>query len=140
MDLNNISFGPMLLGIIETISTSHFVSFDLEMSGIPSKPPANRQKQTLQERYVEVKEAAEKYAVLQIGITCIEEYDAIYVLRPYNFYLSPIITEDLEIERIWSYQDGAVKFLLGHGFDMSAPFTRGVEYLSRNEEKLAKQR
>lgn len=138
MDINNISFGPMLLGIIEQISTAHFVSFDLEMSGITSKPPANRRKQTLQERYIEVKEAAEKYAILQIGITCVEEYDGIYVLRPYNFYLSPMITEDLEIERIWSYQEGAVKFLLNHGFDMSAPFTRGVEYLSRHEEKLAR--
>lgn len=140
MDINNVSFGPMLLGIIEQISTSHFVAFDIEMSGIASKPAANRGKQSLQERYLEIKEAAEKYAIIQIGITCVEEYDGVYVLRPYNFHLNPIIGEDLEIERIWCNQDSAIRFLLDHGFDMAAPFTKGVQYLSREEEKIAKKR
>jgi len=138
MDITNISFGSTLLAIIEQISTARFVSFDFEFSGISSKSPANRSQQTLEERYSELKEAAERYTILQVGITCVEEYDATYVLRPYNFYLNPIINQDIDIERIWSNQGLAIRFLLSHGFDMGAPFTTGVEYLSRHEEKLAK--
>ena len=139
MDVDNISFDPYLLDIIEAISTSHFVSLDLEMSGIPSKPPAGRAKQSLSKRYEDIKSAAEKYQVLQIGITCVQEYEGVYVLRPYNFFLNPIVSEDLDIERIWSYHSGAVRFLLGHGFRMEAPYTKGVPYLSREETMLAKQ-
>ena len=139
MDIDNISFDPCLLGIIEAISKSYFVALDLEMSGIPGKAPAGIVKQSLQKRYEEIKSAAEKYQVLQIGITCVQEYEGVYVLRPYNFYLNPTISEDLGIERIWSYQNGAVRFLLKHGFRMEAPYTKGVSYLSREEATLAKQ-
>lgn len=30
----------------------------------------------------------------------------IYTLRPYNFYLNPVIEERLDVERIFSYQSG----------------------------------
>lgn len=139
MDIDNISFGPYLLGIIEAISTSRFVALDLELSGIPSKPTAGRVKHSLQKRYEEIKSAAEKYQILQIGITCVQEYEGVYVLLPYNFYLNPTVPEDLEIERIWSYQSGAVRFLLEHDFRMEAPYTKGIPYLSREEVMLVKQ-
>src|SRR5579871_6539771 len=139
MDIDNISFDPYLLGVIEAISTSHFVALDLEMSGIPSKLPTGRVKQSLKKRYEEIKSAAEKYQVLQVGITCVQEYEGVYVLRPYNFFLNPTISEDFNIERIWSYQSGAVRFLLENGFRMEAPYTKGIPYLSREEAMLAKQ-
>jgi len=140
MDIDNISFDPYLLSIIEAISTSRFVALDLELSGIPSKPPSGRVKHSLQNRYEEIKSAAEKYQILQIGITCVQEYEGVYVMRPYNFFLNPTVSEDLDIERIWSYQSGAVKFLLEHGFRMEAPYTEGVPYLSREEVMLVKQK
>ena len=67
--------------MLEAISTAHFVALDLEFSGIQSKAihrvetsePAVGRKQTLQQRYEEVKEAAERYQILQIGLTCVEE-------------------------------------------------------------------
>lgn len=37
MDVNKTSFYPLLLDILTDVSTSHFVSFDLELSGVPSK-------------------------------------------------------------------------------------------------------
>lgn len=69
--------------LLQLIADSHFVSFDLELSGIsqvgnrrnaPTEARrANGGKQTLQERYDDAREAAEKYQVLQVGITCVEE-------------------------------------------------------------------
>lgn len=76
MDVNRGSFYPLLLDILTDISESHFVSIDLELSGVPSKESwakGGAGKPTLQERYLEVKEAAEKYQILQIGLTCVEQ-------------------------------------------------------------------
>ena len=30
----------------------------------------------------------------------------VYILRPYNFYLNPVVEEKLDVERIFSYQSG----------------------------------
>lgn len=81
MDIDCRTFQSELPLILRHISRSRFVSFDLELSGIPGKqinrPRAPGQgesgKQTLQQRYEETKRAAERYQVLQMGLTCVEE-------------------------------------------------------------------
>lgn len=151
MDINAASFLGNLLDIFTAISESQFVSFDLELSGIPSKQwRPNGNKQTLQERYEEVKHAAERYQILQIGLTCVREVnrpvrsgespdmEIVYGVQPYNFNLSPLLPERMGVERIFSFQSGAAQFLIEHGFRMDLPFTHGVPYLSRDEAKLVK--
>ena len=153
MDINATSFPGTLLDILVAISESCFVSFDLELSGIPSKQIGRTdKKQTLQERYAEIKQAAERYQILQIGLTCGREFsrpasptgsqetEIAYGLHPYNFSLSPLILERLDLERIFSFQSGAAQFLVEHGFQIDLPFTKGVPYLSRNEAKSVKER
>jgi hypothetical protein len=144
MDVDKVSFEPRLLQILEALSTAHFVSIDLEMSGVSSRSAGpSRHNQSLQERYSELKEAAERYQILQIGLT-IAQQDSTqgkYILRPYNFPLNPCIEEkNLDLERIFSFQSGAVDFLLEHGFNIEEPFKYGVPYLSRDEAELAKQK
>lgn len=142
MDVDKTSFYPLLPGILTDISTAHFVTIDLELSGIPTKDPAAG-KPTLQQRYLETKAAAERYQILQIGITCVEQDvdSKKYVLKPYNFDLSPLVAErNLDIERIFSFQSGAAEFLLKVGFDIGRPFTHGVPYLNRAESKLAREK
>ncbi|MCJ1389378.1 hypothetical protein MMC18_002235 [Xylographa bjoerkii] len=153
MDVDRRSFHWQLPRMLRALADAHFVAIDLELSGIQSKtihrPKAvengstesrsTGSKQTLQERYDEAKEAAERYQILQVGLTIVKE-DAdtgTYTARPYNFYLNPILEVKLDIERIFSFQSGAVEFLLSHGFNMQAPFTIGVPYLSREEEIFA---
>lgn len=100
-------------------------------------------KPTLQQRYLETKEAAERYQILQFGLTCVKQdvENGKYILKPYNFDLNPLIEQrGLDIERIFSFQSGAVEFLLKVGFDMSKPFHAGVPYLSRREAKEARDR
>ncbi|KAF2821557.1 CAF1-domain-containing protein [Ophiobolus disseminans] len=146
MEVDAASFPHHLLGLFINISEADFVSFDLELSGIPSRLP-NRQPRagggrfTLEERYAETKEAANRYQILQVGITC-ARFDYIankYVLRPYNINISPLLDERMDFEREISLQSGAITFLLGCGFDMAKPFTHGVQYLSRQEAAAAKQ-
>lgn len=142
MDVDKTSFYPLLPDILTDISTAHFVTFDLELSGIPTKDPSAG-KPTLQRRYLETKAAAERYQILQIGITCVEQdvENKKYKLKPYNFDLSPVINErGLDVERIFSFQSGAAEFLLKVGFDIGRPFTHGVPYLNREESHVARQK
>ena len=80
MDVTGRTFQSYLSSILEAISRAYFVSFDFELSGIPGKQFKSRPtgqsedgKQTLQQRYEETKAAAERYHVLQLGLTCVEE-------------------------------------------------------------------
>lgn len=153
MDIDADSYPHQLLGLLIAISEADFVSFDLELTGIPSrlpgkerwKPqPANSDPKTLEDRYQETRVAAGRYQILQAGFTCARfDYSTDkYVLRPYNITLSPLLNEDLklDIEREIHIQSGAATFLLNHGFDLGASFARGVQYLSRDEASGLRQR
>lgn len=139
MDVDKIAFPSRLLLILEALSECHFVSLDFEFSGVSSKP-ISRQKQSIQERYAETKESAEKYQILQIGLTCAIQDMAkeAYILKPFNIPLSPVFDEDLDIERQFCFQSGAVEFLLRNSFNFNISFEDGVPYLSRDEEEVAK--
>ncbi|KAF2798585.1 CAF1-domain-containing protein [Melanomma pulvis-pyrius CBS 109.77] len=147
MEVDAVSFPHHLLGLLVAISEADFVAFDLEYSGIPGRMPGRAARQgtgraTLEDRYAETKAGAERYSILQFGITC-ARFDYIankYVLRPYNVNLSPLLDERLDIERDVTFQTGAAAFLMNNGFQMELPWTKGVPYLSREEAVWAKRR
>ncbi len=73
-------FRKELLSILKHISEAAFISFDLEMSGITTRPKYSSGdrshdvgRPTLQQQYEEMKSAAETFQILQVGITCVEE-------------------------------------------------------------------
>ncbi|KAK3067799.1 hypothetical protein LTR53_015110 [Teratosphaeriaceae sp. CCFEE 6253] len=142
MDVDNVSFYPLLLDLLTDISEAHFVAIDLELSGVVTKGANNGTgKPSLQHRYLETKEAAERYQILQFGVTCVSQDVASqkYIFKPYNFDICPIIAEKgVDIERIFSFQSGAAEFLLKTGFDLARPFKHGVPYLSRAETREAR--
>jgi len=141
MEVDRNDFYPMLPTMLKHISNAHCVAFDLELSGIPvRKQHASEGRQTLQQRYTEVKRAAETFHILQVGLTCVEQ-DARsekYLLRSFNFNLSPLVGDGLGLERQFTYSTGAVDFLLGVGYSMDAPFKEGVPYLSREETDIVR--
>ena len=138
MDIHRHDYPYELQRMLYDLSHAHFVAFDLEISGIQSKPSRSFQggKQSLQSRYTELKEAAEKYQVLQIGFTIVKQdlQRGVYMTQAYNMFLNPLVKEHLEIERVFSFQTTAVEFLLNNHFRIDAPFLEGVPYLSREEE------
>lgn len=81
MDVNINNFQSQLPSIVGPIANSRVVSIDLELSGIPGRQSGQARtpgrsedgRQTLQERYEENKRAAERYQILQLGLTCVEE-------------------------------------------------------------------
>ncbi|KAI9665125.1 MAG: hypothetical protein M1831_002135 [Alyxoria varia] len=141
MEVDRCNFANVLPTILKRIADSDFIAFDLEFSGIP--PQRQRDlagKATLQDRYEDVKAAAETYHVHQFGLTCAEKLhrhndDMQYSLRAFNFHISPLIAENFGVDRKFSYSSSAVQFLMGYGHRMETPFVQGIPYLSREEEK-----
>lgn len=142
MDVDRTEFLATLPSILKHISNASFISFDLELTGIPPQRRRGRadNKATLQERYEAVKTAAETYQILQIGVTAVEEdhENGQYLIRPFNFNLSPMVIDELDMERDFVYSSSAVEFLLRNGYNMELPFTKGVPYLTPNETAAAK--
>ncbi|PQE32278.1 CAF1 family ribonuclease protein [Rutstroemia sp. NJR-2017a WRK4] len=145
MEVDKNNWKQLLVPILKDIANASFVSFDLEMSGISTRPKytaGDRShdvgKPTLQKQYEEVKEAAETFQVLQLGITCVEEdrEKEFYLARPYNINLSPLFLYDkvFDLERNFTFSSSATHFLQSNGFDIGAVFSRGVPYLSEEEE------
>lgn len=124
---------------MKRISEAHCVAFDLELSGIPVRKQRGAT-QTLQDRYLELKAAAEKYHILQVGLTLVEEdvdHDK-YVLRTFNYNLSPLVEDIFNMDRDFTYSTGAVQFLLRNNYSMDSPFVWGIPYLKPDEEELAR--
>ncbi|EAU29549.1 conserved hypothetical protein [Aspergillus terreus NIH2624] len=137
MDITTKTFASYLPHILRDLSTCAFVSLDFEFSGIAIAPPGRSGgSTTLQERYLETKAAAEKYNIVQVGLTIAQEdpHTATYTLRAYNFYLSPAIDRRLDLSRDLCFQTGAVEFLLDCSFSLDSLYKNGVPYLSREEE------
>ncbi len=79
MEIDHNGFRKELRPILKNIANATFVTIDLEMSGISTRPwfssggrSHNVSKPTLEQQYQEMKSAAETFQVLQIGITCVE--------------------------------------------------------------------
>lgn len=118
--------------ILKDISECTFVALDFEFSGIPSHQAIASRRQTLQERYVESKAAAQKYQILQVGLTIVKEgpvaggyqiclitcllvlqllnktTEGTYTLKPYNLHLSPLIDPSLGIDRTFSFSSAGM--------------------------------
>ncbi|CAI7583512.1 unnamed protein product [Penicillium crustosum] len=140
MDVTAVTFPDCLPSILNDISMSCFVSVDFELSGVVFKPSTPQSRlQTVQERYVEAKAAAERYQILQVGLTtCHEDQEnATYTLKPYNINLSPITQHEMDVNRNWTFGSRSMEFLLANHFSIDHMCTFGVRYLSREEEKLA---
>ena len=144
MDIDLYGWPYSLKDMLAALSTAHFVSIDLELSGISTKTTKQKEetparRHTLNGRYEELRLAAEEYQVLQMGLTVVTEdvERGVYTLRPYNMYLNPVIKERLHVDRVFSFQSSCVDFLLTHGFSIDGPFLKGLPYLSREEEYAA---
>lgn len=65
-----------------------------------------------------------------------------YLAKPYNINLSPLFINDrtFDLDRKFSFSSSATNFLQSNGFDVGAVFTKGVPYLSEQEEVETRER
>ena len=111
MDVPHSRFPYEILKIVQEVADSHFIAFDLEFSGIAGQRQGRSRKLTLQQYYEDVKAAAEKYQILQVGLTIVKEDlgRGRYIARPYNFNISPLTSlNERHFGRVWSYHSGGL--------------------------------
>lgn len=128
--------------IIDTVSRSQAISLDLEMSGI-SKMTEERVNPTLKQKYEDARQAAETFAVLQLGLTCItwQAETGSYQTKTFNVPLTPAIlggdkiSDELasKVEREICFSSKTISFLQSHDFKLSQVFDKGVPFLSDAE-------
>lgn len=74
MDISAQTFFYHLPRVLDDLASCCFVSIDFEFSGIAKGlGPSPKSRSTLQERYEEVKNSADQYQILQVGLTICHE-------------------------------------------------------------------
>ncbi|OQU99245.1 hypothetical protein CLAIMM_04907 [Cladophialophora immunda] len=138
MDINSSNFPEEIIKILQHVASSRFIALDLEFSGVAGRRARGGSgKLDLHEYYGDLRSAAQIYQILQVGLTVVTEdiEEGRYEVRPYNFHLSPLpATKESVFTRVWSYNSGAISFLLRNGFSIDKPILEGIHYLSRQEE------
>ncbi len=71
MDINRFNFWHSLPAVLEAISLSDYVAFDLEMTGVSGHSASKTVEQTETAAYHLAVDAATTFQVLQIGLTCL---------------------------------------------------------------------
>lgn len=119
------------------------MAVDLEMTGVTSAPwRESFEFDRSDVRYLKVKDSAEKFAVVQVGV-CPFRWDSAkgsFIAHPHNFYIFPrreLPTDDLAYEFLC--QTTSINFLARHQFDFNAWIHEGISYLSRAQESEALQ-
>ena len=69
MDIDRYQFAQEFFEIVNSIADSHFISFDLEFSGVARHRTDEQGKPDLQHVYSEIRTAATQFQVLQVGLT-----------------------------------------------------------------------
>jgi len=150
MDIAASQFWRVLPIVIKEIAEAHFVSIDLEFSGVRAKRKPDREindPPTSQQLYENARAAAETFQVLQFGLTCVRHVSPAegYAARTFNFSLTPLTpvsrSENLDrqliriIDRQVTLSQYSMSFLQKHGFRLEDAWNNGIPYLSRREEE-----
>ncbi|KAI0180907.1 CAF1-domain-containing protein [Hypoxylon sp. FL1284] len=145
MEVNSSNFLGMLPQILQEAENARFVAIDTEMSGIAF---GSGDLTSIPDAYSNVKDAAEDYQILQVGFTFISYVPETseYTTRTFNCYVSPLLpngsfsdTLARHLDREFSVSARSYDFLRNHGFNFSQALNDGVSYLSREEQRIAKE-
>ncbi|KAI1805680.1 CAF1-domain-containing protein [Daldinia bambusicola] len=142
MDVNRNNFFWVLPSILDEAQNARYVTFDIEMSGIPIIHGRN----SIQDTYSKIKEAAEQFQIVQLGLTFVrydEKLDC-YTTRTFTFSVSPLFPKSTlfdnlsrRLDRKFGYSVRAYDFLQQHKFNFTGAIENGNHYLSREEHRFA---
>lgn len=143
MDIERCNYWQRLPLVLQAISEAHFVSIDLEMSGIATNKTNDSFSPSLQQLYEDAKAAAQTYSILQIGLTCISWSDTkkAYITKTFAAPLALGIvggnphSDQLssKLERQVGFSSKTIAFLQSNNFRFSHVFDKGIPYLSAVE-------
>ena len=120
--------------IIKEIEDSDFISFDLEMTGIDSDMN-NSLIDTPEIRYLKYKASAEKYKIIQLGLTLFKfnSRKSYYEVSPYSFYLFPC--NSFSEDNLITCELRSLLFNRKNGIDFNNWIKNGISYLNDRQYK-----
>jgi poly(A)-specific ribonuclease len=73
MDLNGSNFSSEVVKVLQNIADSRFIAFDFEFSGVAGRRANKSGRLSAQDYYADLREAAQIYQILQVGLTIVTE-------------------------------------------------------------------
>ncbi|ORX52687.1 CAF1-domain-containing protein [Hesseltinella vesiculosa] len=138
MEIYHGDFASKLPMIKEAIDACDFMAFDTELSGL-HRPGNTQHLDSRDFRYNELKEAADRFIIVQFGL-CTFKWDqpsGRYFAQPFNFYIYP---RGMYIRsgpsRVFHIQAQAFEFLAKQAFDFNKWVYQGIPYLTPDEEDV----
>ena len=122
--------------IISLIKESDYISFDLEMTGIENDKN-NIIFDTPKNRYIKYKKTAEKYSIIQLGLTIFikDKTDPNQInCYPYNFYLFPNANDLKALSQDnMNFEIKSMMFNRNGKIDFNKWISEGIYYLNKKQ-------
>ncbi|KAI8068731.1 ribonuclease H-like domain-containing protein [Gongronella butleri] len=137
MEIYCSDFAGKLSVIKEAIDGCDYMAIDTELSGLHRPAGRADHLQTRDFRYQELKEASERFIVVQFGLCTFrwDEPSGRYMAQPFNFYVFPKgLFMRSGPSRVFHVQAQAFEFLAKQAFDFNKWVYQGIPYLTRDEE------
>ncbi|GAA5813345.1 hypothetical protein MFLAVUS_006822 [Mucor flavus] len=138
MEISRHQFAQKLSSVEKAIKECDVIAIDTELSGL-HRPYTPVRLYSMKDRYVEYKEATERFLIIQFGMCTFkwDEPSGRYIAKPFNFYIFPTsITGQVQTNRVFMTQAQAFDFLVKQSFDFNKWVYQGIPYMTREEEKI----
>ncbi|GAX16658.1 poly(A)-specific ribonuclease [Fistulifera solaris] len=119
--------------LLDHLPTAAFIAIDEEMTGISIQNRRSPKDKTPSEQYPELKLAAERYAIIQLGVSLFHNLNGSWLARCYNFYLFP---SDREVV----LNPSTVQFLKQHNMNFDMWMKEGIPYQTGQQAAISLQK
>lgn len=139
MDVTVDNFFSVLEDFKTNLRDVAFVAFDLEFTGLNISKTASKLSRfdLVEERFEKAKESVVSFLPIQFGVCLFTPSTEGFVCRPYNFsiFARPQPYDDAT----FLCQSTSIEFLRDKGFDFNKWIHKGISFLSKEEEKKARE-
>lgn len=118
---------------MDHLPSAAFVAIDEEMTGISIHNRRSPKDKTPSEQYPELKLAAERYAIIQLGVSLFHNKNGAWESRSYNFYLFPS-------EREVVLNPSTIQFLKQHNMGFDLWMKEGIPYQTGQQAAISLQK
>lgn len=137
MDITKDNIAEEYDTIIQNINNCSYFSIDLELTGIsPNKKVDPCDFPDIM--YLKIREAANKYNIIQLGLTLFNTKNDPLTILPYNFYLFKD-SHNEKIKNDITFEIGAIEFNKKYNMNFNKWIYDGVPYWNKADKKKLKE-
>ena len=137
MDVDRSNLAAVLPLVRRAIAECDFAAFDFEMTGLSTSAAQSfNGVDSLQERYLKVRDAGANIAAVQFGLCLFKWREPVSAqpigleAKPFNFWVYPRTWDNQrEGDSRLVFQTGSIEFLASCGFDFNRSLRAGVSYV-----------